>query len=190
MGHGLTALLCGGQFVRLEIFADASGRATSAVLPGLSQGLVAAGGLLGPPLFGAICLLLAPRLARPLLYLLAAALLLSLPLWVRTQVGWLSVGGLGLGIAVLARILTPAGQLFVAELIGLLMAFDTLARSDYLFTASAHVGGVKQPSDVAAMASALGGSYLFWGGLVGLLSALLLSVGLYSVLRSGKRPSA
>ena len=49
MGHGLTALLCGGKFAQLEIFSNASGLASTAVVPGFRQALVCAGGLLGPP---------------------------------------------------------------------------------------------------------------------------------------------
>lgn len=189
MGHGVTALLCGGRFERLDIFADASGLASSAVVPGFRQALVAAGGLIGPPLVGALCLLLARRASRLVLYGLAAALLLSLPLWVRTSVGWLSVGGLGLVIGLLARALSDGGRIFVAQLIGLLLALDTLARGDYLFMHSARVGGSMRPSDVAGIAQVMGGPVVMWGGVIAALSALLLLVGLYSVLRSDRSPS-
>lgn len=189
MGHGVTALLCGGRFERLDIFADASGLALSAVVPGFRQALVAAGGLLGPPLIGALCLLLARRASRLVLYALAAALLLSLPLWVRTSVGWLSVGGLGLVMGLLARALSDGGRIFVVQLIGLLLALDTLARGDYLFMGSARVGGSMRPSDVAGIAQVMGGPVVMWGGVIAVLSALLLLVGLYSVLRSDRSPS-
>jgi hypothetical protein len=187
MGHGVTALLVGGDFKRLDIFADASGIALSAVVPGWRQALVAAGGLLGPPLIGALCLLLARRASRLLLYVLAGAMLLSLPLWVRTPVGWLSVGGLGLGIALLARTLSESGRLFFAQLLGLLLAFDTLARGDYLFMQAGRVGGVMHQSDVAGIANVLGGPVFFWGLVVAFLSAVLLGIGLYSVLRRDPR---
>lgn len=186
MGHGVTALLCGGRFERLDIFADASGLALSAVVPGVRQALTAAGGLLGPPFVGALCLLLARRTPRLVLYVLAAALLLSLPLWVRTSVGWITVGGLGLGIGLLARILSDGGRIFFAQLLGLLLALDTLARGDYLFMRSASVGGSVRPSDVAGIAQVMGGPVVMWGGVIALLSALLLIIGLYSVLRSDR----
>lgn len=187
MGHGVTALFCGGHFARLDIFADASGMAHSAVAPGVRQALVAAGGLLFPPLIGALCLLLSRRAARLLLFGLCAAMLLSLPLWVRTGIGWLSVGGLGLGLALLARTLGETGRLFLAQLVGLLLASDTLARSDYLFMQNARVGGAAHPSDVAAIANVMGGPVFLWGGVVAMLSALLLGVGLYSVLRKNRQ---
>jgi hypothetical protein len=183
MGHGVTALLCGGQFARLDIFADASGMAHSAVIPGVRQALVAAGGLIGPPLVGMIFLLLARRTPRLLLYGLSLSMLLSLPLWVRTGIGWASVGGLGLGIALLCRVLGESGRLFLAQLIGLLLALDTLARGDYLFMHSARVGGVVHISDVGAIAQATFGPAFLWGAIVAALSAVFVGIGLYSVLR-------
>ncbi|MBL9003751.1 MAG: M50 family metallopeptidase [Myxococcales bacterium] len=188
MGHGLTALLVGGRFLKLDIFADASGMAHLAVPRGLGSALSSAGGLLGPPLFGALCLIIARRAARPLLLVLAAGLLLSLVLWVRTLVGLFTVGGLGISIAILARFLPGNGRLFFAQLLGLLFVFDTLARGDYLFTEGARVGGALHPSDVASIATSLGGPYLLWGGLIACLSGVLIVVGLYSVLGRGRRP--
>ncbi len=188
MGHGLTALLVGGRFLKLDIFADASGMAHLEVTRGLGSALSSAGGLLGPPFFGALCLVVARRAARPLLLFLAAGLLLSLLLWVRTLVGLFTVGGLGIGIALLARWLPENGRLFFAQLLGLLFVFDTLARGDYLFTEGARVGGALHPSDVASIAKSLGGPYLMWGGLIACLSGLLIVVGLYSVFGRGRRP--
>jgi len=187
MGHGVTALLCGGRFERLDIFSDASGIAHFALLPGFRQALAAAGGLLGPPLVGALFLLFSRRAARLLLLLLAGAMLLSLPLWVRTGIGWLSVGGLGLGLVLLTRVLGKSGQLFLAQLVGLLLSFDTLSRGDYLFMKSALVGGRLHPSDVTAIAQVMGGPPLFWGGVVAALSALFIAIGLYAALRSGRK---
>jgi hypothetical protein len=188
MGHGLTALVVGGQFIKLDIFADASGMAHLTVPRGLGSALSSAGGLLGPPFFGALCLVLARRAARPLLLFLAAGLLLSLVLWVRTLVGLFTVGGLGIGIALLARWLPDGGRLFFAQLLGLLCVFDTLARGDYLFTEGARVGGSLHPSDVASIAKSLGGPYQLWGGLIACLSGVLIVVGLYSVFGRGRRP--
>lgn len=187
MGHGLTALLVGGDFMRLDIFADASGMAHLAVVRGVRSALSSAGGLLGPPLFGAICLIVARRAARPLLLFLAASLLLSLLLWVRTLVGWVTVGGLGVGIALLARWLPVGGRVFFAQLLGLLCVFDTIARGDYLFSEGARVGGSVHPSDVAAIAKSLGGSHLMWGALIACISGSLVLVGLYSVLGRSRR---
>ena len=54
MGHGLTALILGGHFTELKIFSNASGLAYSYAGDGVPSGLVAAGGLLAPPIVGAL----------------------------------------------------------------------------------------------------------------------------------------
>jgi Peptidase M50B-like len=186
MGHGLTALLCGGKFAQLEIFSNASGLASTAVVPGFRQALVCAGGLLGPPFWGAVLLILSRRAARPVLFALSLALLLSLPLWVRTAVGWVTVGGLAGLCMLVARFASAGGRVFFAQLLGLLLALDTVTRADYLFMGSAQVGGQVRPSDVGAIAQVMGGPYQLWCGLLAVISGLLLLCGLYSVLRTGK----
>jgi hypothetical protein len=187
MGHGVTALLVGGRFLRLDIYADASGLATSSAPPGIRQAVVAAGGLLAPPLVGALLLLLGRRAARPLLLGLSVAMMLSPALWVRTPIGWLTVGGLALLCALCGRFLDAGGRLFFVQLLGLLLALDTVTRADYLFMGSAAVGGQMRPSDVSAIASATFGPPALWGGIIAGLSAALLLLGLWSVLR---RPAA
>ena len=182
MGHGLTACLVGGRFDHLEIYANASGLAYFTAAPGARQALVAAGGLLAPPLIGMLLLVLGRRAARPLLAALALTMVASLLLWVRTPVGWLTVGGLALLCAAAGRLLAAPGRLFFVQLLGLLLGLDTVTRADYLFMSSARIGGQLHPSDVAGIASTLGGPSALWGVLLAGLSAALLLVGLWSVL--------
>jgi hypothetical protein len=188
VGHGVTAILCGGKFDHLDIFLDASGIAYSLTEKGWRAGVVAAGGLLAPPLVGATLLLLGRRMPRALLLGLATAMLVSLLLWVRTLVGWVTVSGLMLLIAALARFGTDGVRLFFVQLLGLLLAMDFVARIDYLFVAAGEAGGHLRQSDVGGMAKALGGPYWFWGGLIAALSAVALLVGLYSVWQSAPDP--
>src|SRR5690606_13666502 len=50
LGHGLAAILCGGEFVRLDVYADGSGVAsTMSSGSRLSRAIIAAGGPLAPP---------------------------------------------------------------------------------------------------------------------------------------------
>src|SRR5262249_33735343 len=86
MGHGLTALLVGGRFEKLEVFSNASGLAHTAGYGGWRSGLVALGGLLAPPLAGASILALGRggRRARLILFALALALAISPAIWVRS----------------------------------------------------------------------------------------------------------
>lgn len=183
MGHGLTALLVGGSFARLEIFADASGVAQTAALPGLRTAALTAGGLLAPPVVGALLLSLAARFSRLLLLALSGALLLSLLLWVRTAVGWLAIAPLCAAIALVARHGGAEVRVFTAQLLGLVLAGDTLARIDYFFMPSARIGGRQLPSDVAGVASNLGGPYQLWGALLAGTALLLLALGLWAALR-------
>ncbi len=184
VGHGMTAILLGGKFDHLDIFLDASGIAYSLVRPGFRSGLVAAGGLLAPPLVGAALLLLGRKAPRALLFALAAAMILSLLLWVRTLVGWVTISGLGLAIAALARFGSDGLRLFFVQLLGLLLAMDFVARIDYLFVAAGEAGGSMRQSDVGGMAKALGGPYWFWGTVICAISAVALLAGLYSIWRS------
>ncbi len=190
VGHGITAILVGGKFDHLDIFLDASGIAYSLVKPGWRSGIVAAGGLLAPPLVGAALLLVGRKAPRPILLLLAAAMMLSLVLWVRTLVGWVTVSGLGLLIAALGRFGSQGLRLFFVQLLGLLLAMDFVARIDYLFVAAGEAGGSLRQSDVGGMAKSLGGPYWFWGALIAAISALALLAGLWSIWRSAKDVSS
>ena len=189
VGHGITAILCGGKFDHLNIYSDASGIAYTAVVPGWRSGMVAAGGLLAPPLLGATLLLLGRRLPRALLVGLSVAMLLSLVLWVRTLVGWVTVSGLILLLAGLARFGSDGVRLFFVQFVGLLLAMDFVARIDYLRVAAGEAGGQLRQSDVGGMAKALGGPYWFWGGVIAAISAVALLVGLISVWRSAPAPT-
>ncbi|MEO0356614.1 MAG: M50 family metallopeptidase, partial [Cyanobacteria bacterium P01_A01_bin.3] len=106
MGHGLTALVLGGSFQKLELFANGSGVAThgGAVFGGrLGRALVAAGGPLGPAIAGSGLIIAArwPNLSRWNLGILVVALLLSL-IWMRTLFGVIAIVGWAAGIGGIA----------------------------------------------------------------------------------------
>ena len=103
MGHGLAAIFLGGDFLKLEIFANGSGRATytysgDLFLGRIGRAIVAAAGLLGPPIAGAI-LILASRsfkTASISLKILGGFLLFSVLIWVRSLFGIVAILLLGL----------------------------------------------------------------------------------------------
>ena len=65
LGHGLAAVLVGGHFERLAMYADGSGEAITATSGArISRALVAAGGLIGPALAAAAMFLLARTAKR------------------------------------------------------------------------------------------------------------------------------
>jgi hypothetical protein len=187
MGHGLTALALGGQFVKLEIFGDASGLATTASREGLRSALVSAAGLLAPPLLSALILMTVrgPRRAKVFLVTMAAALVISLLLWVRSWVGLPTVLGLALIFAAGVRFGSDWLRLALAQLVAVVLGLDTITRTlSYVFMARIEEGATAGGrSDVGGIADALGGPYWFWGGLVALLALALLALGLWSAVQ-------
>jgi len=179
MGHGLTGLAVGGTFEQLEIFGNASGLARGTVEPGWPRALRAAGGLLGPPVVGAAMLAFSrgPRRATIALAVLAAVMTLSVPIWVRSLVGWLVIPALATGFAALAYKGGDTAKHLAAQGLGVILGLDTVTRIDYLFTASAHVGGQDRPSDVSHIAEAIGGPYWLWGLLLAAISLALVALG-------------
>jgi hypothetical protein len=191
MGHGVTALVVGGSFGSLSIFADASGLAyTAAPLP-WQRGLVAAGGLLAPPVVGAALLVVSrgPRRARIVLGALAVAMLTSLAIWVRSAAGWIAVP---LDAAAVLAFAIWGGQrerMVFARLVGVALAIDTWSRKGYLFSATATVDGAERPSDIASVAGAFGGPYIVWGLAIFVVSCALLAAGLFRAWQR-QEPSA
>jgi hypothetical protein len=185
MGHGMTALLVGGRFSSLEIFANGSGLAFTATSHPWQSGLTAAGGLLAPPVAGAILLATSrgPRRARILLAGLCLSILLSLAIWVRSLTGWLALPVVAAVLALFVRSASPRKTMILAQLIGIILAIDTVSGSGYLFSSEAKVDGEVRPSDISNVAKAFGGSYVSWGLLLAASSFALLALGLYVAWR-------
>jgi hypothetical protein len=185
MGHGIAALLVGGRFASLEVFADASGLAHTQESLGFAWATVSAGGLIAPPLVGALVLATArgPRRARVVLLLLALALAASIALWVRSLAGLIAMPLVALAIGAVAWFGSPDERQLFAQFLGVLLGLDTVTRIDYLFTGSARIGGVDRPSDVANIATAIGGTYWMWGAILAALSLALLAGGLWMAWR-------
>jgi len=192
MGHGLAALFVGGRIDRLEIFADASGLAHTSHGPGLPAALVALGGLVAPPLVGALILALArgPHRARMVLASLALGLLVSTLIYVRNTAGLVVAPLLGLALVAVLRLGGGREQMFVAQFIALHLALDTLGRGlSYLFTDAVMVDGERHLSDIGAVAAGLGGPRVLWSIAVAAGSITLVLLGLFAAFRrpGGKR---
>ncbi len=180
MGHGVTSLLVGGTSSSLATVGAASGLAHIAAARGPPPALTCRGGLLAPPLVGAATLAFArgPKRARVLLLVLAAALVVSLAIWVRTVVGWIAVPIVASLIAAFGVWGSGRERVVFAQFIGLLLGLDTIARIDYLFSASATIRGREQPSDVAIIVEQLGSFVPVWGALLALVGLSALYLGL------------
>jgi hypothetical protein len=185
MGHGLTALVLGGGFSSLDVFANGSGLAYTSSAHPWQSGLTAAGGLLAPPIMGAVLLATSrgPRRARALLAGLGVAIVVSLAIWVRSMTGWLALPIVTAVLAWVATRSSPRVRMVFAQLIGVTLAIDTVSGSGYLFTASVTVDGTERPSDITSVAHAFGGPYLAWGLLLAVISFALLALGLFLAWR-------
>jgi hypothetical protein len=188
MGHGLTALVMGGQFHSLEIDADAGGLAWAFADHGWPDALVAAGGLLAPPLLGSLLLAFVhrPKTARIVLGVLAAALVLSLAIWVRSAAGLIAMPLVAalLGWAAWRGFAeSPHRRVLLVQVLSVILALDTLTRMvGYAFMDTTSAG---ERSDVSGIADNLGGHYLLWGLAVTTLALGMLALGLW---RAWRRP--
>jgi hypothetical protein len=176
MGHGLSALVLGGRFHQLLIFANGSGIATHSGGFFFSRPFVAAGGLLGPPLAGAFFILAGARsrLSRWVLAALAAALLLSTLIWVRTVFGWVMLPLLGLVLLLLARQASDGLSQMAVQFLGVQACIGTFRQLDYLFMNRIQISGRVMYSDTGQIAQSLWLPYWVWGGLIAGVSCLLL----------------
>ncbi|MBD2301563.1 MULTISPECIES: M50 family metallopeptidase [Nostocales] len=186
MGHGLMALILGGQFQKLEIFSNGSGVATYRIatsLGPLGPGLVAAAGPMGPPIAGA-ALILASRsfkAASLSLKVLGSFLLLSTLIWVRSWFGLLAVPLLGLIILGISLKAPRWMQGFAIQFLGVQACVSTYHQLNYLFSYSAGSLGL---SDTAQMQRYLLLPYWFWGGLMAIASLIILIQSLRIAYRS------
>ena len=190
MGHGLTALMFGGEFRYLEINANAGGLAYAFAGHGWPDAMVAAGGLLAPPLLGALLLAFVhrPRAARIVLAILAGALVLSLAIWVRSAAGIIAMPIVAalLGWAAWRGFAeNPGRRVVLVHVLSVTLALDTLTRMvRYAFMDKTSAG---QRSDVSAIADNLGGHYVLWGLAITTLALGMLALGLW---RAWRRPDA
>lgn len=182
MGHGLTALLIGGEFDAFVMSPDGSGQAYLRVPDNrIARAATAAGGLLGPSLLAAAFFGLARRskTAHTGLLLFGLATWLAFVLVVRNVFGWVFVGALAavctyLGVESTARVAQVALAFMAVQL-----SLSVFSRRDYLFMESAGTG----PSDVAHMANALLLPYWIWGIVCGTISVLVLMFGIKAFLK-------
>lgn len=186
MGHGLMAMLLGGQFRKLEIFGNGSGVASYAMslsLAPIGPALVAAAGPMGPPIAGA-ALILASRsfkAATLSLKILGGFLLVSTIIWVRSLFGIVAIPLLGLIILGIALKAPRWVQGFTVQFLGVQACVSTYHQLDYLFSYSAGPLGL---SDTAQIQQRLLLPYWFWGGLMAVASLVILVQSLRIAYRS------
>ena len=182
LGHGLTAFLVGGELQRIELFQSLGGVAFSTRPPGSwPTAFIAAGGLVGPTIAGAVVIVFGsrPQTAPWVIYLLAAVVLGSTLVWVANPFGkiaMLIIGGALVFIGVFGNLLV---RLLTTQLIGIQCCINSVMDFDYLFTKQFTRDGQIQISDSQSIAAHLGGTYWMWGGLIAVLTLLILSCAFY-----------
>ena len=181
MGHGLTALLLGGRFQSLQMWASGAG-VSEMDLTGFGRiraGLTLAGGLVGPAVAAALCFKMAKtgRGARSCLVGVGLFLLVAEILVIRNLFGFFFVGLVAAGCLFAGRRLSPERAQWVVVFLGVQLALSVFSRADYLFTRGAENPSGVFPSDVMRMQTALFLPYWFWGLVCGAFSAMVLVYG-------------
>lgn len=180
LGHGLTALLVGGDFVGLSINSDASGVAMTRSSGRLARAAISAGGLLGPPAVAAMLFRSATsdRWARAAT-MCCAVVCVGILVFVRVNIfGMAMLLGLASALAWIGVKRSHWDCQLGLVFLGTQLALSTWSRSDYLFTPVARTANGTMPSDVAQMAQALWLPYWVWGGLCFLCSLATLWYGI------------
>jgi hypothetical protein len=189
MGHGLTALLVGGTFHKLELYPNGSGVAYSSLAEGsrLARAATAAGGLIAPAFVGALLIILGkkPKWAKAGLLALGGFILLSVLIWVRSLFGFFIMALLGAAIITIAVKGKDGLRFFMVQFLGIQAWASMYLSVDYMFSDKAHVGGAIHLSDTAAIAEQLFLPYWVWGGLISIFALLLLLASLWVAFRKG-----
>jgi len=192
MGHGIAALIMGGNFHSLEIYENGSGLASFSgplYFGGLSNAFVAASGPLGPTIAGTFLILLSKsaKRSRLVILLLSIVFVISVILWVRS---WFGIGIILLFAIILFFISIKANdtsQLYTLRFLGV-QAFASLYMNiGYLFTGGGTVNGQVFSSDTNVISQYLLLPYWFWGGVIVLISFLLIYLTLRFLFESEKK---
>jgi len=178
--HGLAALMVGGRIVKLEIFPDGSGLATSA-LPDISRrGFVSSAGYQGTAFWGFMLLIFrrTKRGPRTGTMALACTMLLSCVIWIRNVFGFFFIFGFGLVLAVLAWFLPSFHIRNVYVCLAVTVSMNAITSVHDLFGLNQYVNGVPMSTDAHTMAELKGGSYMVWAILWFILAIVMTILGI------------
>ena len=179
MGHGLTAMLLGGNFEKLLIFPNGSGVASnsgSLFLGRIGRALVAAGGPMGPAIVGAGLILSSRRHqnAHYTLMFLGCFLILSVLFWIRSVFGIIAISLWGLTLIWMSLKTNPWWQVWMIQFMGVQAIVSVYHQVDYLFMNQVIIGGQQMFSDTGQIARQLFLPHWFWAILIIIISFWLL----------------
>ncbi|MEM7779510.1 MAG: M50 family metallopeptidase [Pseudomonadota bacterium] len=192
MGHGLAAMLMGQQFSQLIILPNGSGLAEVYLdrdAGRLTLAVFAAGGPLAPVLVGAGLIVASahPRAWRPVLWGLAAAIMVSVLLYVRSPVGIAVLPLVAAGLGLIAWKAPDGLTRFALQFLGMLGALSMVADFDYLFSEEAVIAGQVLASDTGAIEDALFLPHWVWASLILVTSIVTVGASLKYALSDERR---
>jgi hypothetical protein len=127
-----------------------------------------------------------PKLWRPALWLMAAAIFVSVIIWVRSPVGYAVLPLVGACLALIAWRAKPAFTRFALQFLGILAAMSMLRDFHYLFTREAVIEGRAVLSDTGQIAAVTGLPHWLWAAVILLVSAVMVG-GALKFARAEKR---
>jgi len=183
LGHGITAILLGGNLHKIEIYSNAAGLARfSGISSGRPLAVVALGGLIAPSIAGAIFITsgTSKKASSIVMLCLSIIIIAACVLWVRTLFGFTVLLVFAIAFAFIARGTSSSLHQFIIQFMGVHMIIDTCTRTlRYLFSKATTIDGQLQHSDTGVIASNLGSSHFVWALIIATFSIGLLAFSLH-----------
>ncbi len=191
MSHGLTALLLGGTFQKLDLNLDGSGVAYfygNLFLGRIGNAIVAAAGPLGPAMFGSLMIISSknPKTTKFFLSFLVILMLLSIIIWIRTIFGAIIIALFGVTLLLILLKTNLQFQKRTLQFLGIEAILSLFLSISYLFSNGGVVNGKQYYSDTYVIQEALFLPYWFWGGIILIISIFFLILSFKKVLISKK----
>jgi hypothetical protein len=171
MAHGIMALILGGTFHQLEIYADGSGLAMwSGNLFGgnFGKALVALAGPLGPTLAGALLIVLSKneKKLKAILYTFSAILAFSVIYWIRSIYGIPVILAFAVLIFFAGLKMQTKNQKLLIIFLGIQSFLSIYLSIGYLMSQEAYINNKYHISDTGVVAQNLFFPYWIWGGII------------------------
>lgn len=191
MAHGLTAILMGADFNRLQLFPNGSGVAqfsySSLFLGRLGSAIIAGAGPIGPTIAGVLFLLssLNQKATKIVLIILSLFLFISFLVWVRPifSIGALIVLLFGLLTAFIALKSKPEIQELFLQFLGVQSFASVYMSIGYLFSSGGDISGSSFSSDTQVIAENLLLPYWFWAALLLAFSAYMFYFSMKKIIK-------
>jgi hypothetical protein len=191
MAHGLTSMLMGANFNKLQLYPNGSGVAqfsyTSIFMGNLGKALVAGAGPIGPTLAGAVFFYASTnsKATKITLWILAIVMIISLLLWVRPIYGIGALIILIFAVLIIIVLMRSNNQIREISLQFLgVQAFASVYMSvGYLFSSGGNIGESSFVSDTQVIANNLLLPHWFWAILLLVFSMYMLYVSLSHVIK-------